>query len=437
MNILKIALHWQILIAILLATLAGSLTASEESIAFYVYGFMGDLFLDALKMIVIPLIISSIICAVMDIGSGDFGRLGTKTVLFYLLTSTVSIITGLLLMNTIQPGVNNALSNNPDKLEALTNVNASQVSAALDKVSGHGYADVVQIVSRMVPDNIVVAASENNILALIFFSLLFGFFISRLEKDGRQVMHKFWRASLDVVLGITHWVLLFTPLGVFGLIAKVVTVTGFSAFAPVLAFFFAVLLALLMHLLINQSIILYYGAKSKPLNHIRAMFPALLTAFSTASSSATIPVTLSCVRERVGVSERTAGFILPLGSTVNMDGTALYECMAVMFIAQIYGVDLSLTAQVLIVVTALLTSIGVAGIPAASLVAIGIILGTLGLPLEGIGLLLITDRVLDMVRTAVNVYGDSVGAAVVARSEGEKFNYSGITTTAKKKISKK
>jgi len=222
------------------------------------------------------------------------------------------------------------------------------------------------------------------------------------------------------MMKITEWVMRFAPIGVFALVAKVVAGTGLEVFKPLLVFFLTVLLALLAHMFIVLPLMLRFLAKVNPVRHYQAMSPALLTAFSTASSSATLPLTMDCVEKNAGVSNRTSSFVLPLGATVNMDGTALYECVAALFIAQAYGLELSLATQFTVVLVALLTSIGVAGIPAASLVAISIILGTIGLPAEGIGLILAVDRVLDMCRTAVNVFSDSCAAVIVARSEGEK-----------------
>jgi Na+/H+-dicarboxylate symporter len=198
-----------------------------------------------------------------------------------------------------------------------------------------------------------------------------------------------------------------------------VTRTGLDAVEPLALFFVTVLLALGIHMFGVMPLLIRLFAKRSPVRHLQAMAPALMTAFSSASSAATLPLSMDCVQKRSGVSKRTSSFVLPLGATVNMDGTALYECVAAIFIAQAYGMDLSLTTQFVIVLTALLTSIGVASIPAASLVAITVILGTIGLPAEAIGLILVTDRLLDMCRTAVNVWGDSVGAVILARSEGE------------------
>ena len=219
---------------------------------------------------------------------------------------------------------------------------------------------------------------------------------------------------------ITDLIMRFAPIGVFALVARTVADTGLEAFGPLALFFLTVTLSLATHFLVVLPLLLYFIGGVDPRRHYAAMGAALVTAFSTASSSATLPITMDCVEKNAGVSNRTSSFVLPLGATVNMDGTALYECVAVLFIAQAYGLELTLGTQFLVVLLALLTSIGVAGIPAASLVAIAVILSAVGLPLEGIGLILAVDRVLDMMRTAVNVFSDSCGAVIIARSEGER-----------------
>jgi Na+/H+-dicarboxylate symporter len=221
------------------------------------------------------------------------------------------------------------------------------------------------------------------------------------------------------MMRITLFVMKCTPIGVFGLVAREVTQTGFAAFSPLLAFFFTALFSLLGHALITLPLLLWLVGRVNPWRHYRAMAPAMLTAFSTASSSATLPLTMECVEKNAKVSNRVTSFVLPLGATVNMDGTALYECVAALFIAQAYGLELGFVQQFTVVFVALITSIGVAGIPAASLVAIMIILKAVGLPAEAVGLILVTDRVLDMVRTSINVFSDSCGAVIVASSEGE------------------
>jgi Na+/H+-dicarboxylate symporter len=273
----------------------------------------------------------------------------------------------------------------------------------------------------MVPANIVAAAAEGQMLGLIVFAMLFGYFMTRIEGEYQTVLINFWQGVFAVMMQMTMFVMKFAPLGVFALVAKTVTSTGLDAFGPLLWFFFTVVIALFLHTFVSLALVLK-AAGVNPLKHYRVMAPVMLTAFSTASSSATLPMTMEIVEKGAGVSKKTTSFTLPLGATINMDGTALYECVAAMFIAQAYGLQLGFIEQFTIVLVALLTSIGVAGIPAASLVAITVILAAIGLPLEGIGLLLVTDRVLDMLRTAVNVFSDSVCAVVIARSEGEQTN---------------
>ncbi len=415
---MQLKLHWQILIALLLAVLVGWIVSPDTSLfgvsLVSIFDFVGQLFLNALKMIIVPLIISSIIMGVSNLGSSDaFGRLGTKTLLYYVVTSTIAILIGIAVVNIIQPGI---VDGTPAKEILGLSADTSDV---MEKVEGKSASDVVGIFLRMIPTNIVKAAADGQMLGLIFFSLLFGFFITKIKLDTQKVLQAFWQGVFDVMMLITDLVMKFAPIGVFALVAKVVTISGFEAFKPLLTFFFTVIIALLIHIVIVMPLLLRFVGGVSPIKHYQAMAPALLTAFSTTSSSATLPVTIDCVEDRAGVSNRVTSFVLPLGATVNMDGTALYECVAAIFIAQAYGLNLTFATQFSIVVLALMTSIGVAGIPSASLVAIAIILAAIGLPAEGIGLILAVDRVLDMCRTAVNVFSDSCGAVIIGRTEGE------------------
>ena len=412
-------LHWQILVALVLAVVAG-LSGSPDSTVLgveimVVYDFLGTLFMNALKMLIVPLIVSSIITGVAGMGNGEaMGRLGWKTLLYYLSTSLLAILTGLLLVNLMSPGI---VDGTP--VGELVQLSDTDTHALADRVEGRGGGDLAAIFIRMIPPNIVRAAADGQMLGLIFFSLLFGYFMTRIDGDQAGILSGFWQGMFNVMMKMTDWVMLFAPVGVFALVAGVVTGAGLTIFGPLLLFFVTVLLALSVHLFVSLPLLLRLLAGVDPRRHFRAMTPALLTAFSTASSSATLPITMDCVERRAGVSNRTSSFVLPLGATVNMDGTALYECVAALFIAQAYGLELSFATQFTVVLIALLTSIGVAGIPAASLVAITIILGAIGLPLEAVGLILAVDRILDMCRTSVNIFSDSCGAVVIARLEGE------------------
>ncbi|MDX1796235.1 MAG: dicarboxylate/amino acid:cation symporter [Hydrogenovibrio sp.] len=411
---MKLALHWQILIALVLAALMGAWAGTDGTVFgvqwLAIFTFIGTLFLNALKMIVVPLVVSAIITGVSNVGSqGGFGRLGGKTIGYYVLTSAIAIFIGLMMVNLIQPG---SSANGVPVIEANEMVT--------NAVAGKSTSDVVEVFLRMIPVNIVDAAANGQMLGLIFFSLLFGYFMTKLKTDLKQTMNHFWNAIFEIMMMITELVMKFAPIGVFGLVAASVAKTGFDQFGNLALFFVTVVIALGIHLLVVMPVLLRVLGKVKnPWLHFQAMAPVLLTAFSTSSSSSTLPITMEAVEKRAGVSNRVSSFVLPLGATVNMDGTALYECVAAVFIAQLFGMPLDVGTQLLIVLIALTTSIGVAGIPSASLVAISIILVAVGLPAEAIGLLLVVDRLLDMMRTAVNVFSDSVGAVIIARSEGE------------------
>lgn len=413
----KLELHWQILIALGLAGLVGGLFDEGTQIfgieLTRVLGFVGEIFLRSLKMLVVPLVMASIITGVASVGtSAGVGRLGLVTGIFYLLTSTAAILIGLLMVVTIRPGVVNG-----KPARDLVGLSAD-VESVVAQVEGRGAGDIVEVFLRMIPQNIVADAAAGEMLGVIVFSLLFGFFMSKVSEEPRKVLNSFWQGVQEVMMKMTDFVLLFAPLGVFGLVGKVALTTGLSVILPLLSFVVTVLLSLALHAFAVIPLVLLLIGRVSPIRHFRNMAPALLMAFSTASSSGTLPLTMERVRLS-GVSQRVTSFTIPLGATVNMDGTALYECVAAVFIAQAYGVDLGFAQLLLVVVVALLTSVGVAGIPAASLVAISLILTAMGLPLEGLGLILAVDRLLDMCRTSVNVLGDSAAAVVIARLEGE------------------
>ncbi|WP_370980604.1 dicarboxylate/amino acid:cation symporter [Agaribacterium sp. ZY112] len=424
---LRLPLYQQILVAmalpIVLKLLSGLLGFSFDKTTVFLglniyesFAFLGDMFLNGLKMVVVPLVLASMICAVSGIaGRRDLGRIGGKTLAFYLLSSFAAIMVGLFFVNLLAPGI---IDGEPAR-DLLALSDDSAVQAKLAMVEGRGSSDLAAIFLRMLPPNIIGAAAAGQMLGLITFGVLFGYFMMQVAKEKRSVLENFWQGVFETMMLITMFIMKFAPLGVLGLIGKVVMATGFAGIKPMLLFMLTVFAALLAHTFITMPLVLKYVAKVNPWRHYQAMAPALLTAFSTASSSGTLPLTMKCVEQNAKVSNKTAGFVLPLGATINMDGTALYECVAAMFIAQAYGLELSFVTQFTIVFVALLTSIGVAGIPAASLVAITIILAAIGLPAEGIGLLLLTDRILDMMRTAVNVWSDSCCAVVVAKSEGE------------------
>ena len=419
----KLKLHWQILIALALAVIAGIITGKDATIFgvsyFSIYSFIGSMFLNALKMIIVPLIVSSIIVGVAGVGgSKSLGRLGSRTIIYYMTTSLFAILIGLTMVNLIEPGIVNG-----EPAKSLTSMSETEIENVKTKVSGKDASSIADVFLGMFPPNIINAAANGKMLGLIVFSLLFGYFITRIEEAYASAQFNFWQGLYLVMLKITDLIIKFAPIGVFGLVGKVVAGMDADNIDDMLNalfwFTFSVVGALALHVFVVMPILLKFVARVNPIRHYQAMAPALLTAFTTASSSATLPLTIKCVEENAGVSNKTASFVLPLGATINMDGTALYECIAAMFIAQTFGLELSFVTQFTIVLVALLTSIGVAGIPSASLVAITIILSTIGLPIEAVGLILAVDRILDMFRTAVNVFSDSCGAVIIGKLEGE------------------
>jgi proton glutamate symport protein len=404
-------LHWQIALAIVAAAVA-AWTIGPAPWFIEATGFVGTLFLNALKMLIVPLIVSAMVHAILGLNdTSGLSRLGLKTVIYVTATTALAVLTALVLINLVQPGV---IDGEPAGPQLGLSADTDKVLA---RVQDKGAGDIVGVFLRMVPPNLFEAAVEGEMLGLIFFSLVFGYFATRLPEGLRNTQRSFWSGLYEVMILITGGVMKFAPLGVFALVGRTLAQTGWDAIEPLLLFFLCVVGGLLIQVFVTLSLVLRaFGLN--PLRHLRTMTPVLLTAFSTSSSAATLPVTFNGVT-RAGVSERVSGFVLPLGCTVNMNGTALYECAAAMFIAQAYGLELSFATQFVIVSLALITSVGVAGIPSASLVAIAVILSAIGLPLEGVGLILAVDRVLDMCRTAVNVYGDTVGAVLIAKLEGE------------------
>jgi proton glutamate symport protein len=402
---LKLKLHWQILIALILAIVVG-LFFTEYA---YLFTWMGDLFLRALRMIIIPLILTSIISGVTNIGDAhNLGRLGLKTVSYYITTSLFAIITGLVFVNLIQPGVG-------------ADIGLKREVPELAASSG----DLWQIILRMVPTNIFEALVSADMLAIIFFSILFGYFITKTESEPKEFLTKLFNSGFEVMMKLTHFVIRFTPLGILGIVVGVVAeqrANLVEVLGTLGMYFVTVLIGLIIHATITLPLILRSIGKVNPWKHFQALTTPLITAFSTRSSSATLPLTIDAVENNSGVSNKVSSFVLPLGATINMDGTALYECVAAMFIGQAYGIELSFFSQIVVVLTALLASIGAAGIPMAGLVMISVILTAVGLPLEGVGLILAVDPFLDMCRTTVNVWSDSCGAAIIAKSEGETLN---------------
>ncbi|PJB80042.1 MAG: dicarboxylate/amino acid:cation symporter [Acidobacteria bacterium CG_4_9_14_3_um_filter_49_7] len=401
----RVPVYIQILAGAILGVICGLILPEYSPFG----GFLGTLFLRLLKMLIIPLIFSSIVMGVVSTSSASsFGRLGLKTLVYYISTSLLAILTGQLFVNLLQPGVGT-------HLHAAAQVKSTTTFSLKD------------IFLNMVPDNIFSAMASGDVLPIIFFALLAGFFIGVLGQKQRQTLTDLMDAIYQLMMKITGFVILLAPVGIFGLIYKTVASTGTAVFGNLMFYFFTVLAGLVVHFFVTLPLLLHLFTRQNPYRFMKQMIAPLVTAFSTSSSSATLPLTIETIETEAGVSNRVAGFVLPLGATINMDGTALYECAAVIFIAQAYGYHLSMGAQVVVVVTALLVSIGAAGIPMAGLVMMTVILNAVHLPLEGVGLIIAVDRFLDMFRTATNVLSDSTGAKIIDYSEQKLLSRQGAS----------
>lgn len=367
---------------------------------------VGNLFLQLLKMVSVPLIITSLITGVTGLGDPEeLGKLFGRTIIYYVATSFLAIFTGLVMVNVIRPGKGTT--------PLVQTAETPDIAA-----EGKGLGEILyEQLLRLIPENPIAAIAQGEFLSIISFSIAFGIFTLLVRGEAGEVIRRFFWAAFAVMMLMTMAIIHLAPIGVLFLILYATATQGIEIFASLGWYMLAVLLGLFVHATFILPTILHFVARRNPWEYIRAMSPALLTAFSSASSNATLPLTMTCVEQRAGISNKISSFVLPLGATVNMDGTALYEAVAVLFIAQMSGVDLSLTQQIIVAVTALLASIGAAGIPHAGLVMMVVILQAVGLPTESQGLIIAVDRILDMARTSVNVWSDACGCAVVARFE--------------------
>ena len=364
-------------------------------------GLPGDVFLRMLQMVVVPLIIAAIVTGVT--GAGDIrkiGRMGGWVTLYYLGTTAISVGFGLVLVNLFEPGVGIDLRIAGEVPEGLAVETRSFGEFLIHLISANPIGDAA------------ADLGAGRLLPLLLFCVVFGAVLTTIESAGRAILINLFDALFEVMMKITELVILTTPVGVFFLLLRTMAVHGTEAFSSIGLFGLTVVTGLFVQAAVVLPLLIRFLGGLSPIQLFKASGPALLTVFSTSSSSATLPVTIDCAVTRAKIPKRIANFILPLGATVNMDGTALYEAVAALFIAQAYGMDLSLAQQATVLVMATLAAVGTAGIPSASLVMIAVVLGALGLPLEGIGLIMALDRLLDMARSTVNVWGDISGAAI-------------------------
>ncbi len=391
----------KLLMAMIVAILAGGVSGFIWGEAMESVAWLGELFLTALKMLIVPLVAASIITGVAGLGDvRKLGRMGGLSVTYYACTTLIAVSIGLLMANLWQPGVG---------VDLTTGSNAPKPEI--------GDVGVTDLILSLVHSNIVDAAANMKLLPIIVFCILLAAALTTLAEKGKPVI-AFFEGLNEAMMCIVGWIMIFAPIGVFALIASKLGSAGggeafFAQLSGLAKYAMAVISGLLAHAAVLCMLLMVLARRSVA-EYLRHMGTALMTAFSTASSSATLPLTMDGVKA-AGVDEKARRFVLPLGATINMDGTALYEAVAVLFIAQAYGIDLSFGQQMLVLVTATMAAIGAAGIPEAGLVTMVIVLEAVGLPLEGIGLILAIDWFLDRCRTTINVFGDAVGAAVVGR----------------------
>ncbi|MDO5716823.1 MAG: dicarboxylate/amino acid:cation symporter [Tissierellia bacterium] len=393
----KLNLSVQILIGLVLGIVAGLLLQKNPEIATKYIRPLGTVFLNAIKMIIVPLVFSSLVVGVCNLNDiNKLGSLGGKTFLYYMFTTLLAVSLGLVFANILNPGLGFALPTEELIVEAKE------------------APSFIETLVNIIPSNPLQSLVGGNMLQIIVFALVLGAGILVIGERGRA-LYQVFDGLAETMYKITGWIMRLAPIGVFGLMTPVVASQGMDVLQPLLKVIIAVYLASIAHMLITYSLTVRFLGRRSPLEFFKGAFPAWVTAFTTASSSGTLPVSIACAEENLKVPKPVASFVLPLGATINMDGTAIYQGVCVLFIAQVYGLDLSFAQQITVVLTATLASIGTAGVPGAGLIMLSMVLHSVGLPLEGIALVAGIDRILDMMRTSVNVLGDISASVIVSR----------------------
>ncbi len=396
----KVSLPVKIFIGLVLGVLAGLMFQSSPTVATTYIKPLGTLFLNLIKMIIVPLVLSSLVVGSASTGDvGKLGRIGIKTLTYYLITTALAVMLGLFLANVLNPGFGLSIP-----LDATAE--AKEIPSMVDTLL------------NIIPTNPIQAMANANMLQIIVFAIFLGVAITLVGDKGKPFL-AFFDSMAEVCYKIVAIIMEFAPIGVFGLITPVVAEHGASALLPLLKVIIAVYLGCFIHAIVVYSGTVYISAKMSPATFFKGAAPAMMLAFTTSSSSGTLPVTMKCAEDNLGVPKSIGSFVLPLGATINMDGTALYQGVCALFVAQVYGIDLTIAEQITIVLTATLASIGTAGVPGGGLIMLTMVLQSVGLPLEGIALIGGIDRILDMARTCVNITGDMACAVLVSSTEGE------------------
>lgn len=407
----KMQLTTKIFIGLALGIVLGIILQPNPDIANNYVKPIGTLFLNLIKLVIVPLVFSSLIvgaCSMDDVRK--LGRIGGKTVLYYMMTTAFAVTIGLVLAN-------------------VTNVGGGYIIPADAKYEIAAAPNVIDTLLNIIPANPLKALVEGNMLQIIAFALIIGAGIIGIGEKGK-ILQNFFDSFAEVMYKIIAVIMEFAPIGVFALITPVVAQNGPSVLLPLLKLIIVVYVGCALHAILTYSLTVWGFAKVTPIQFFKGIAPAMIFAYTTASSSATLPINMKRTEENLGVPKSICSFTLPLGATINMDGTAIYQGICAFFIAQIYGLELSLSAQLTIILTATLASIGTAGVPGAGMIMLGMVLQSVGLPIEGIAIIAGVDRILDMMRTMINITGDSACSVVVAASEGE-LNKSVFEKTAK------
>lgn len=417
---MKIAIHWKILIGMILGLGFGFLMKNLEQKGIVIDWIkpIGTIFINLLKMIAVPLIVVSLIVGISDLKDiSKLSKLGGRTIVLYLFTTVMAVSIGLVLANIIQPGK----YINEDSRKSLLENFASDAAQKIELAATAKSKGPLQPLVDIVPENFFYALTDNaSMLQVILFVILIGIGLILIDEEKAKPVVDFFKGLNDVILKIIDIIMLASPIGVFALMASlIVEIPDFSTLNALVIYALTVVLGLSIMTFVLYPTLLVVFAKYSPIKFFRAISPAQLLAFSTSSSAATLPVTMECVTEHVGVDEEVSSFVLPLGATVNMDGTSLYQSVAAVFIAQALGIDLDLQTQLMIIVTATLASIGSAAVPSAGMVMLVIVLGQAGIPEAGLALIFAIDRPLDMCRTVVNVTSDATVSTIVAKSVGK------------------
>lgn len=409
----KLQLHTKILLA-LVAGAGFGLVAKRLGLASFVATYVqpvGTAFVRLIGMVVVPLVFASLLIGIASLKDvGSLGRIGVKTIAFYLCTTAIAVSIGLLLANLTRPGLGLA-AEAEDKLTAGAEQQDGAAEAVQEKPS------IRDVLLNIIPTNPIRAFAEGQMLQIIFFALLAGVCLTLIGSERSGPAIRFFEAVNDTMVMMVHLIMKVAPFGVFALISAVVADFGLDILRMLAGYCVVVVAGLLMHILLVYSLALRLFSKVGMRRFLRGIRPAQLIAFSSSSSSATLPVTIECTTENLGVARSICSFTLPLGATINMDGTSLYQGVSAVFLAQLYGMDLSVAQQLAVVLTATLASVGTAGTPGAGIVTLAVVLGSIGVPLQGIGIIMGVERVLDMCRSVVNVTGDAACAVVVASTE--------------------